>query len=257
MSISSPADLEGIRRVGRIVAAALEAMRSAVAPGMTTAALDAIGEAVLERLGARSAPRLVYGFPGCTCISLNDEIVHGIPGDRVIAPGDVVKLDVTVECDSYIADAADTVLVPPVTAAAHRLRSSVVAAFQAGLDAAKSGAPVNEIGRAVERRAHHDGFAVIRELCGHGVGRTIHEPPDVANYYVPSQRDRLTDGLVLTIEPMLAAHDTRAVHQDDGWTISTGDGCLSVHYEHTLIITPQGPEVVTGSRVSGASPALP
>jgi methionyl aminopeptidase len=255
MSISSPADLEGIRRVGRIVAAALEAMRSAVAPGVTTAALDAIGETVLERHGARSAPRLVYGFPGCTCISLNDEIVHGIPGDRVIAPGDVVKLDVTSECDGYFADAADTVLVPPVSAAARRLRSSVVAAFQAGLDAAESGALVNEIGRAVERRVHHDGFAVIRELCGHGVGRTIHEPPEVANYYVASQRDRLTDGLVLTIEPMLAARHTRVVQQHDGWTISTGDGCLSVHYEHTLIITPHGPEIVTAGPAHGSSPA--
>ena len=246
MSISSPADLEGIRRAGQIVARALQAMRLAVVPGITTAALDAIGEAVLARHGARSAPRAVYGFPGCCCISLNDEIVHGIPGTRVVAAGDVVKLDVTAECDGYVADAADTVLVPPVTAAARRLRSSAVAAFREGVDRAAVGTLVNEIGRAVERRARQDGFAVIRELCGHGVGRTIHEPPEVANYYVPSQRDRLTDGLVLTIEPLLAARRTRAVQQPDGWTISTGNGCLSAHYEHTLIITPRGPEIVTG-----------
>ena len=156
------------------------------------------------------------GFPGCNCISVNDEIVHGIPGDRVIAPGDVVKLDVTAECNGYIADGADTVLVPPVSAAVRRLRSSAIAAFRAGLDATAVGAFVNEIGRAVEKRARHDGFAVIRELCGHGVGRTIHEPPEVANYYVPSQRDLLTDGLVLTIEPLLAARRTRAVTQP-GW----------------------------------------
>jgi methionyl aminopeptidase len=246
MSISSPADLEGIRRAGRIVARALEAMRSAVVPGITTAALDAIGEAVLARHGARSAPRAVYGFPGCCCISLNDEIVHGIPGTRIVAAGDVVKLDVTAECDGYVADAADTVLVPPVKVAARRLRRSAVAAFREGLDRAAVGTLVNEIGRAVERRARQDGFAVIRELCGHGVGRTIHEPPEVANYYVPSQRDRLTDGLVLTIEPLLAARRTHAVQQPDGWTISTGNGCLSAHYEHTLIITPHGPEIVTG-----------
>jgi methionyl aminopeptidase len=245
MSISSPADLEGIRHAGRIVAAALDAMRSAVVPGITTAALDSIGEAVLARYGARSAPRSVYGFPGCNCISVNDEIVHGIPGDRVITQGDVVKLDVTAECSGYIADAADTVLVPPVSAAVRRLRSSAIAAFRAGLDAAAVGSLVNEIGRAVETRAHHDGFAVIRELCGHGVGRAIHEPPEVANYYVPSQRDLLTEGLVLTIEPLFAARRTRAVTQADGWTISTGNGCLSVHYEHTLIVTSQGPEVVT------------
>jgi methionyl aminopeptidase len=246
MSISSPADLEGIRRAGRIVARALEAMRSAMVPGITTAALDAIGEAVLARHGARSAPRAVYGFPGCCCISLNDEIVHGIPGTRVVAAGDVVKLDVTAECDGYVADAADTILVAPVEAAVRRLRRSAIAAFRDGLDRAAVGTLVNEIGRAVERRARQDGFAVIRELCGHGVGRTIHEPPEVANYYVPSQRDRLTDGLVLTIEPLLAARRTHAVQQPDGWTISTGNGCLSAHYEHTLIITPHGPEIVTG-----------
>ena len=227
------------------MASALEAMRAAVVPGITTRVLDAIGEAVLKQHGARSAPRVVYGFPGCTCISVNDEVVHGIPGDRVIAPGDVVKLDVTAECDGYIADAADTVLVPPASPAARRLRSSAVAAFRAGMEAATLGTLVNEIGRAVERRAHHDGFAVIRELCGHGVGRKIHEPPEVANYYVPFQRDRLTDGLVLTIEPLLAARRSRAVQQADGWTISTDNGCLSVHYEHTLIITAAGPEVVT------------
>jgi methionyl aminopeptidase len=245
MSISGPADREGIRRAGRVVADALEAMRAAVVPGVTTAELDAIGEAVIAARGAKSGPRAVYGFPGCSCISLNDEIVHGIPGDRVVEPGDVVKLDVTIECDGYFADAADTVLVPPVSAVARRLRSSAVAAFHAGLDAAGVGKPVNEIGRAVERRANRDGFAVIRELCGHGVGRTIHEPPDVANFYMPSQQDRLTDGLVLTIEPMLAERRARAVQQADGWTIATGNGCLSVHYEHTLIITPDGPEIVT------------
>jgi methionyl aminopeptidase len=248
MSISSPADLEGIRRVGRIVAEALEAMRAAVVSGITTADLDAIGEAVFARHGARSAPRAVYGFPGCNCISVNDEIVHGIPGTRVVAAGDLVKLDVTAECDGYIADAADTVLVPPVSAARRRLRASAVAAFHAGLDAATVGTLVNEIGRAVERRAQQDGFAVIRELCGHGVGRKIHEEPEVANYYVPEQRDRLTDGLVLTIEPMLAARHTRARQLPDGWTISTGNGCLSAHYEHTLIITRNGAEIVTDLR---------
>lgn len=236
-----------MRRAGRIVASALAAMRAAVAAGVTTAALDAIGESVLARHGARSAPRTVYGFPGCTCISLNDEIVHGIPGPRVIAPGDLVKLDVTADCDGYIADAADTVLVAPVTAAARRLRMSAVAAFHAGADAARAGRYVNEIGRAVEQRVRHDGFAVIRELCGHGVGRTIHEPPEVLNYFAPSQRDRLTDGLVLTIEPMLAARRARAVQQPDGWTISTSNGSLSAHYEHTLIISPHGPEIVTAA----------
>jgi methionyl aminopeptidase len=245
MSISNPADLHGIRHVGRVVARALAAMRAAVVPGITTGELDAIGEAVLAQHGARSAPRTRYGFPGCNCISVNDEVVHGIPGDRVVAPGDMIKLDVTAECDGYIADAADTVLVPPVGKTARLLRSSAVAAFRAGLRAAAAGGFVNEIGRAVEQRVRRDGFAVLRELCGHGVGREIHESPDVLNYYAPSQRDRLTEGLVLTIEPMLAARQARAVQQRDGWTLSTSNGCLSSHYEHTLIITRNGPEIVT------------
>jgi methionyl aminopeptidase len=243
MSISSPADLEGIRRAGQIVARALQAMRLAVVPGITTAALDAIGEAVLARHGARSAPRAVYGFPGCCCISLNDEIVHGIPGTRVVAAGDVVKLDVTAECDGYVADAADTVLVPPVTARA-AARSSAVAAFRGGVDRAAVGTLVNEIGRAVERRARQDGFAVIRELCGHGVGRTIHEPPEVANYYVPSQRDRLTDGLVLTIEPLLAARRTpraAARRLDNFHRQRLPVGALRAHAHHH-----GGPEIVIG-----------
>ena len=220
-------------------------MRAAVAPGVTTAALDAIGEAALAAHGARSAPRLVYGFPGCNCISVNDEIVHGIPGKRVIAPGDMVKLDVTAECHGYYADAADTVLVPPVSDTARRLRTSAVESFHAALKQASIGTLVNEVGRAVERRAHDDGFAIVRELCGHGIGRTIHEPPEVPNYYAAGQRDRLTEGLVLTIEPMLTARRTRTVQQPDGWTISTDDGCLSAHYEHTLIVTAHGPELVT------------
>jgi methionyl aminopeptidase len=168
---------------------------------------------VLGRLGAQSAPRAVYGFPACTCISVNDEIVHGVPVDRVIQPGDVVKLDVTASLDRYIADAADTVLVPPASPSNRRLRYSAVRAFEDGLRVAELGERVNRIGRAVERRAHADGFAVIRELCGHGVGRSIHEPPEVPNYCVPSQTDRLTDGLVLTIEPMLAARRAGAVRR--------------------------------------------
>jgi methionyl aminopeptidase len=245
MSISTPAERAGIRRAGRAVADALQAMRAAVRPGITTGELDRIGESVLERHGAHSAPRAVYGFPGCNCISVNDEIVHGIPGARVIAAGDVVKLDVTASLDGYVADAADTVLVAPVSAAVRRLRTSAVHAFEDGLRAAELGQRVNRIGRAVERRAEQDGFAVIRELCGHGVGRAIHEPPEVPNYFSPFQVDRLSEGLVLTIEPMLAARRARAVQRDDGWTIATDNRCISVHYEHTLIITAEGPEVVT------------
>ena len=245
MSISDRTEREGIRHVGRIVAEALQAMRRAVRPGIRTRELDAIGEAVLTRRGARSAPREVYKFPGCSCISLNEEIVHGIPGARRIVPGDLVKLDVTAICDDYVADAADTVVVSPAPAEAQRLRDSAEQAFRAGITAARAGQPVNAIGKAVEDRVRQDGFSVVRELCGHGVGRTIHEPPEVPNYFMPFQRDRLTDGLVITIEPMLSLRKARAVQRDDGWTIATDNWCLSAHYEHTMIVGKDGAEIVT------------
>jgi methionyl aminopeptidase len=245
MSIQHDDDLVALRRVGRMVALALDAMRRAAAPGSTTADLDALGAEVLARHGARSAPHAFYGFPGCSCISVNDEIVHGVPGARRLAPGDVLKLDVTAECDGYIADAADTVIVGHGSALARRLCAATVASFDAGLAAVRVGAPVNAIGRAVESRVRQDGFAVIRELVGHGVGRAIHEPPNVPNYYDARQRDRLTEGLVFTIEPMVTARPARAVQAHDGWTYRTHNGVLAAHYEHTLVVTSGGVEVLT------------
>jgi methionyl aminopeptidase len=245
MSIQNDDDLQALRHVGRIVALALDAMRRAAVPGVTTGELDALGADLLARHDARSAPHALYDFPGCACISVNDEIVHGVPGPRRLAPGDVLKLDVTAECGGYIADAADTVLVGHGSALARRLRASTVASFDAGLAAVRVGAPVNAIGRAVESRVRQDGFAVIRELVGHGVGRAIHEPPNVPNYYDARQRDRLTEGLVFTIEPMVTARPARAVEGRDGWTYRTHNGVLAAHYEHTLVVTSAGVEVLT------------
>ena len=245
MSIQHDDDLVALRRVGRMVARALEAMRRAAAPGVTTADLDALGAETLARDGARSAPRAFYDFPGCSCISVNEEIVHGVPGARRLMPGDVLKLDVTAECDGYIADAADTVLVAHGSALARRLRATTVASFEAGLNEVRVGAPVNAIGRAVEARVRQDGFGVIRELVGHGVGRAIHEPPNVPNYYDARQRDRLTEGLVFTIEPMVTARPARAVEARDGWTYRTHNGVLAAHYEHTLVVTSAGVEILT------------
>ena len=245
MSIQHEDDLVALRHVGRIVALALDAMRRAAAPGVATADLDAIGADVLARHDARSAPQALYGFPGCACISVNEEIVHGVPGRRRLAPGDVLKLDVTAECGGYIADAADTVIVGHGSALARRLRATTVASFEAGLAAVRVGARVNAIGRAVEARVAQDGFGVIRELVGHGVGRAIHEPPNVPNYYDARQRDVLTDGLVFTIEPMITARPARAVEARDGWTYRTHNGVLAAHYEHTLVVTGGGVEILT------------
>src|SRR5262245_61857200 len=194
--------------------------------------------------GARSAPALVYQFPRTVLISVNDEIVHGIPGPRRLARGDLVKLDVTVEKDGYVADAARTVVVGTGTATAHHLARCVETAFQAGMKIARAGVRVNEIGRAVEREVRQRGFAVVRGLAGHGVGRTIHEWPSVPNYFDARQKDVLTEGLVLTIEPMISAGSPDPVQDVDGWTIRTRDGSLAAHHEHTIVITSGEPVVL-------------
>lgn len=247
MSIQSERDRLGIERAGRVVALALAEMREHLRPGMTTAELDALGEAVLRRHGARSAPQQHYAFPGVNCISLNDEAVHGIPHRRVIQPGDLVKLDVTAELDGYIADAAVTVGVPPVPAPARRLAACAEAAFQRALSVARAGERVNAIGRAVETEVRRWGFRVIRELCGHGVGRAIHEEPSVPNYCDRGNPTRLTEGLVITIEPIIAAGSGRVVLDPDGWTTRTADGSLSAHHEHTVVITRGRPVLLTAA----------
>ena len=204
------------------------------------------GGGVFAAHGARSAPAMVYGFPGTVLISVNDEVVHGMPGPKRLESGDLVKLDVTVEKDGYIADAARTVIVGSGSEIAQRLAACAKAAFELALDVAKAGRKVNEISRVVEREVRRAGFTVVRGLTGHGVGRTIHEPPSVPNHYDPWQQDVLTDGLVLTIEPIISAGSERIRQDRDGWTIRTSDGSLAAHHEHTLVITRDRPIVLTG-----------
>jgi methionyl aminopeptidase len=182
MSITSPKQFEKLRACGKVVGKALRAMAAAVRPGITTAELSRIGSGVLAGHGARSSPPLVYGFPGDVCISINDEVVHGIPGERVVQPGDLVKLDLTAELDGYHTDSAVSVEVPPTTGQTHELVRCAEHAFRQALDAARPGNRTKDIGRAVEREVRRRGFHVIKELGGHGIGRTIHEPPSVPNY---------------------------------------------------------------------------
>ena len=255
MSIQSPAELHALQRAADVVRLTLDALQARVRSNITTSELDAVAAGVLAAHGARSAPALVYGFPGTVLISINDQVVHGVPGPRRLAPGDVVKLDVTVEKDGYVADAARTVVVEPAGSVARRLVACAEAAFGAALGAARAGTRVNEIGRAIEREVRRHGFSVLRGLAGHGVGRTIHEPPDVPNSYDPGQTDVLTEGLVLAIEPMIAAGSNRVVQDRDGWTIRTRDGSLSAHYEHTVVITRGRPMVLTAAGASAGSPS--
>ncbi len=212
---------------------------------MSTAELDQVAGDVFEAHGARSAPALVYGFPGTVLISVNDEVVHGIPGSRQLRSGDLVTLDVTAQKNGYVADAARTTLLPGGPELAKRLRLCACAAFEKSLDGARAGRRVSDIGRAIEHEVGRHGFSVIRELGGHGTGRTIHEPPSVPNYYDSRQKDVLTDGLVLTIEPIISSGSGEVFEDRDGWTIRTRDGSLAAHHEHTLVITHDEPVLLT------------
>jgi methionyl aminopeptidase len=245
MSIESQGDLEGMRRVGQVVARALAEMRAAVRPGITTGELDRVAEAALRREGARSAPRVMYGFPGYACISVNEEIVHGVPGSRRLQPGDAVKIDVTAELGGFVADAATTVVLDGGRPATRRLRRTAVDALAAALSVARAGERVAVIGRSVERHARDAKANVIRELCGHGVGRRIHEEPEVVNYDDPLSTAMLTEGLVIAVEPMLAEKPCHARQRADGWTIATDNGCMAVHEEHTVMITKGRPVILT------------
>jgi methionyl aminopeptidase len=245
MSIESAEDLAGLRRAGRVVRLALQAMRRAVRPGATTAQVDAAGTAVLRAQGARSAPRLVYGFPRWTLVSVNDEAVHGIPGPRRLSPGDLVKLDVTVELDGYFADAAISVSVAPGRPEARRVAACARAAFRSAMRVARPGVPTRAIGAAVEAEAKRWGYRTLRELNGHGIGRTIHEPPTVPNFDDPGCAVPLTEGMVITIEPLVSAGSRYVKEDRDGWTVRTVDGALCAHHEHTLVITQGRPLLLT------------
>ena len=247
MSITTESDWRGLREVGQVVQRTLEALERHTAPGITTGELDLIAREVFEAHGARSAPAITYGFPKTVLISVNDEIVHGIPGNRRLRPGDIVKLDVTAEKNGYVADAAKTVVLDGATDESRRLAACAEAAFVAGLAVARAGNPVNMIGRAVEDTVTRAGFSVVRSLEGHGVGRTIHEPPNVPNYFNRRQKDVLTEGLVITIEPLIAAGKGVVYQDPDGWTIRTNDGSPTAHHEHTIVITSADPVLLTGA----------
>jgi methionyl aminopeptidase len=247
MSITTAEQLEKLRACGQIVAKALRSMAAQIRPGITTAELSEIGAKVLTAHGAHSSPPAVYNFPGDVCISVNDEVVHGIPGNRVIQPGDLVKLDLTAEKDGYHTDSALTIEVPPCSGQAHNLAHCAEKAFRQALQAAHLGNRTKDIGRAVDREVRRRGFQVVPELGGHGIGRTIHESPSIPNYAAPQARALLTEGLVITIEPIIVAGSGMISLDPDGWTVRTADGTLSAHYEHTVVITKGEPLLLTAA----------
>ena len=247
VSVDSPEELEGLRRAGALAARVLAAVRRAVAPGVSTGELDALAADVIRAAGGRSAPIVTYDFPGAICISVGSEVVHGIPGPWRLREGDVVKLDVAVELDGYFADTASTVAVPPVRSADERLCATARAALARGMRAATAGATVSDVGATVERITEARGFSVLRALTGHGIGRGLHEPPTVPNFDDRALRDRLHEGLVLTVEPMIASGTRDVVGTADGWTMVTANGAPAAHEEHTIVVTAGEPIVLTAA----------
>jgi methionyl aminopeptidase len=248
MTINHQSDLEALKLIGAVVAEARDTMGAAVEPGMTTADLDAIGREVLDKHGARSAPQLAYKFPGATCISVNDEIAHGIPSPkRKLSAGDLVNIDVSAELDGYWADTGASFAVGRASARDLELLAVTKQALLDGMHEARAGNALREIGRAVEKRARRSGFHVVRNLCGHGVGRFIHEPPSVPNTKLEGSRQRLWEGLVITIEPFLTTSATSYYEADDGWTLRTPDGSRGAQFEHTMVITKGAPLVLTAA----------
>jgi methionyl aminopeptidase len=248
MVVKSTAELKALKRIGRIVRIALDEMAAAVRPGITTAEISEIAARVLADNGAESTPPKVYGFPGVICISVNEQAIHGVPGPRVLKEGDLVKLDLTADKDGFVADAAVSVPDGKVSAEVDALVRCAERAFRQGAKAAHVGNRVYDIGRAVEKEVRASGFDVIKALAGHGVGRTIHESPSIPNYFDKRSRSDLKEGLVITIEPIIAAKSGRDRRMPDGWTISTEDGSVSAHFEHTVMITKNGPLLITQSK---------
>lgn len=245
--LKSTAEIEAIGRAGEIVAGVLALVGEKSRPGVSTADLDAVAEAFIrDHEGASPAFKGLYGFPATLCTSLNDEVVHGIPSpDRVLEDGDLVGVDVGVELEGMFADAAVTVAVGEPSEGARRLLEVTRTALETGVREAAVGSTVGDVGAAIQAGVEKAGFSVIRELVGHGVGFAPHEEPHVPNYGSRGQGQRLEEGLVIAIEPMVNAGRRHIRTLSDGWTVVTADGSLSAHFEHTVAVTREGPRVLT------------
>ena len=244
--IKSKEEREKIRAAGRIVAQVLAEMRSAVRPGITTDALDRICAEALARFGAKSSSLGYHGYPRSLCTSVNEEIVHGIPGDRVLNEGDIVTLDLAASYNGWHADSAITVPVGRVPAEVERLLKVTEDALYRGIAAARAGNRVQDIGRAVQQHVEAAGFSVVRHYSGHGVGRSMHEDPQVLNYVEPSYpRILLKPGMVIAIEPMVNMGGIETAVLPDEWTVITADGSYAAHFEHTVAITEGDADILT------------
>jgi methionyl aminopeptidase len=246
MSITSEKDLEGLRKIGRVVARCLQHMQSKLEPGITTAEIDAIGGQFLEAHGARSAPRLTYNFPGHTCISVNEEAAHGVPSSKALKAGDLVNIDVSAELGGYFADTGGSAIIPPESKL-HLLICAVARkALESAMLEACAGARINRIGYAIEAEAVRNGLTVIENIGSHGVGRALHEEPSfIAGFYDKRDKRILKENQVITIEPFISSGAREVFENGDGWTLITNPGIFTAQYEHTLVITKGKPIIMT------------
>jgi methionyl aminopeptidase len=242
----SAAQIRTMRRAGRVVAEMHDVCTRAARPGVTTADLDRAARDVLARRGARSNFLGYHGFPAVICASPNDVVVHGIPGDTVLEPGDILSIDCGAIVDGWHADAAITIGVDEIDAASQHLVDAARASLAAAITALSEGRNLADVGGAVESTATGAGYAVVRDYVGHGIGTAMHEPPDVPNYRTTrGRRTRLGPGLVLAVEPIITAGDPQTAVLDDEWTVVTVDGSRAAHVEHTIALTDDGPEILT------------
>jgi methionyl aminopeptidase len=243
--IKSPAELAIMREAGRTTAAALRAVADAVRPGVTTGELDALAEDAIRAAGAVPAFKGYHGFPKTLCTSVDGQVVHGIPGRRVLRDGEILSVDCGAIVDGYYGDSAMTFAVGTVSAEAQRLMDVTRESLEAGIGQCVPGRRLYDVSSAVQAVAESAGFSVVREYVGHGIGRSMHEDPQVPNYGKPGTGPVLKPGMVLAIEPMINAGSADVRSLDDGWTVVTVDGSLSAHFEHTVAITANGPMVLT------------
>ena len=241
----STAEIDKLRTVNQLVARILAELRLMVVPGATTIEIDAVAEALVRDAGAEPAFKGYHGYPATVCASVNEQVVHGIPSDRRLMEGDVLSLDMGAKLNGFFGDSAVTIPVGRVAAEAEALLRVTQEALSRGIDAVKPGARVSDLGAAVQQHVEAHGFSVVREFVGHGVGTSLHEEPQIANYGPGGRGPRLSEGMVLAIEPMVNAGGAAVKVLSDGWTAVTRDGRLSAHFEHTVVVTGEGCEILT------------
>jgi len=249
--LKSPKEVLQMQHPGEIVGGAHRKVREALRPGMTTADLDRLVEEYILSRGGRPAFKGYRGFPASVCASVNDEVVHGIPGDRVLEEGDIVGVDIGVQAGGFYSDAAQTLPVGEPSEEARRLLEVTREALYAGIGKARAGSRIGDVSWAVQERVERAGYSVVRTLVGHGIGRSMHEDPQVPNFGEPGRGPVLKPGMALAIEPMVNAGGPEVEVLADKWTVVTRDGSLSAHFEHTVAVTEEGPMILT----EGAVPA--